>query len=171
MKQGFTLIELLVVVLIIGILASVALPQYDKAVMKSRMSAAIPIAKSIKDNLTMFHLTNGRYPTYAEFPDMVDFGDKTCNTSGACRIGNYLVAYTSTPLVGVLYSPGSGLAATTQTERIGAGIVTNSSTTNNIPTLACIAGGTKATQICKAYPSAAHGWGGSVVGNVSFYKL
>ena len=171
MNKGFTLIELLVVVLIIGILSAVALPQYDKAVMKSRMSAAIPIAKSIKDNLTMFHLSNGRYPTSAEFADMVDFGDKNCNASGNCRIGNYLVAYSTTPLVGVIYSPGSGLTATTQTERIGAGVVTNDHSTNNIPTLACVAGGTKATQICKTYPSANHGWGGSVVGSVSFYQL
>ena len=170
MNKGFTLIELLVVVLIIGILSAVALPQYDKAVMKSRMSAAIPIAKSIKDNLTMFHLSNGRYPTSAEFADMVDFGDKNCNTSGSCRIGNYLVAYNTNPLVGVIYSPGTGLATTTQTERIGAGVVTGTST-NNIPTLACVAGGTKATQICKTYPSANHSWYGSVVGGVSFYKL
>lgn len=171
MNKGFTLIELLVVVLIIGILAGVALPQYEKSVMKSRMAAAVPIAKSIKDNMTMFHLSNGRYPTSSEFPDMVDFGEKNCSND-KCRIGDYLICYSNaSPLVGVIYSPGNGLATTTQTERIGAGIVTGSST-NNTPMLACVAGGTKAKQICKSsYKDARHSWAGSIVGDVSFYTM
>ena len=56
---GFTLIELLVVVLIIGILSSIALPQYQKAVEKSRASEAMSYADSWLKGQQLYHMANG----------------------------------------------------------------------------------------------------------------
>ena len=68
--KGFTLIELLVVVLIIGILSAVALPQYTKAVEKSRAAQALAVLKSFGQAMENYYLANGTYVTRFDELDM-----------------------------------------------------------------------------------------------------
>ena len=62
-RKGFTLMEVLIVVLIIAILSAVAVPQYQKAVMKSRYSAMMPIGKAIANGNEAYYMEKGQYAT------------------------------------------------------------------------------------------------------------
>ena len=95
-KTGFTLIELLVVVLIIGILSSVALPQYQKAVLKSRAAEAWVNLKNINTAVNAYCLETQQRGGYfsssdSDSPLAIDvktsknftyFGDIFCDSNG-----------------------------------------------------------------------------------------
>ena len=97
-KQAFTLIELLVVVLIIGILAAVALPQYQKAVWKARFTQAKTMTKSLAEAEEVYYLANGEYTLDPEALSIelpgatcaMDGNYMLCTTSwGHCEIGTH----------------------------------------------------------------------------------
>ncbi|MBU2575375.1 MAG: prepilin-type N-terminal cleavage/methylation domain-containing protein [Elusimicrobia bacterium] len=67
-KAGFTLIELLVVVLIIGILASIAIPQYFKVVEKGRVAQVTGVIANIKRAQDSYQAKGGYYT--ANFLDL-----------------------------------------------------------------------------------------------------
>ena len=94
-KLGFTLIELLVVVLIIGILAGIALPQYQRAVDKSRFATLMDITKAIASANERFYLVHDRYSTNFNELD-IDIPANSITTGGTMASFDWGSCYLNT---------------------------------------------------------------------------
>jgi general secretion pathway protein G len=66
MKKGFTLIEIMIVIIILGLLASMVVPNLIGQGEQAKQKLVCIQMKTIKDALNSFKLEEGRYPTTQE---------------------------------------------------------------------------------------------------------
>ncbi|MFH0255999.1 pilin [Vibrio rumoiensis] len=76
LQKGFTLIELMIVVAVIGVLAAIAIPQYQNYVKKGALGSALATATSLKTNVEDYIAVEGEFPAV------------TAATSGASATGD-----------------------------------------------------------------------------------
>lgn len=69
-RQGFTLLELMIVIIIIGILASIAVPTYLRVKMKAYKAEALASLSATRESQYRYHLENDTYAATADLPNL-----------------------------------------------------------------------------------------------------
>ena len=67
-RGGFTLLEIIIVIIIIGVLASLALPRFFKTVEFSRATEALTHLSNIRQSMNRCYLPENSYTKCTDFP-------------------------------------------------------------------------------------------------------
>lgn len=121
-KNGFTLIELLVVITIIGILASIALPNYIRAKNKAKEVQVKSSVHNVQTAVERYAVDNGDYPPFliggdvegwrhwhTRFPSSISIIPSARYINDPLIIGGYLDSYPKNPFIS------NGMAVVAQT--------------------------------------------------------
>ncbi|WP_434154199.1 pilin [Vibrio cholerae] len=93
LQKGFTLIELMIVVAIIGVLAAIAVPQYQKYVAKSEAAAALASITGHRTNVETYVLENGSFPTSSAVPVPSTSTGAITYSTGASGAGSIIFTF------------------------------------------------------------------------------
>jgi type IV pilus assembly protein PilA len=88
LQGGFTLIELMIVVAIVGILAAIAIPQYQDYTIRARVTEGLNLASAAKTGVAEYFNTNGAMPDSNSMAGVADAATITGNYVSSVTIGS-----------------------------------------------------------------------------------
>lgn len=89
--SGFTLIELMITVMIIGVLAAIAIPQYQQFVTKTRRAEAKSGLARVQGALERYFTINNGYTTNPRQLKLTPCSDTTTPSGDTCESSNYII--------------------------------------------------------------------------------
>ncbi len=100
-KTGFTLVEVLTTVVIIAVLASIALPQYGRAIERSRATEAMSSIKAMNDSIYAFFAEKATCPqNFNQLVARVDGSDNATHTKITTKFFEFTMPSSNTKVLG-----------------------------------------------------------------------
>ncbi len=119
-SKGFTLVELMIVVAIIGNLAAVAVPYYQKYITKSRLTSMVwPGVHAIQTNVASYYSLNNTFPTGATFIALTADANTTYFSAAVAGTAGFKVTLKNLNTTSPLFALGTATLTASPTTKNG----------------------------------------------------